>query len=75
MGGIERGWLYGGRLVRQRKTRDEWQLHANYGQGFEHEISEDSWKEMRDRLKEYRENAPEYQYKAVKRRVKLEVAP
>jgi hypothetical protein len=54
-----------------RKTRDEWQLWADYGQGWEHEISEDSWKEMRERLKEYRINAPQYAYKARKVRVKL----
>ena len=51
-----------------RKTRDEYQLWINYGQGYEHEISEDSWREMRARLKEYRENCPQYPCKSVKRR-------
>lgn len=54
-----------------RKTRDEWQLWSDYGQGWEHELSEDSWKEMRARLREYRQNAPQYSYKAKKVRIKL----
>jgi hypothetical protein len=38
--------------------RKEWQLWTNYGQGFEHEISEDSASEMKLRVAEYRENCP-----------------
>ena len=30
----------------QRKTRDEWQMWSNYGYGWEHELSEDSWKSL-----------------------------
>lgn len=58
----------------QRKTRDEWQLWANYGHGhgWEHEISEDSYKEARERLKEYRENAPQYAYRLKRARVRIE---
>jgi hypothetical protein len=54
-----------------RTTRDEWQLWINYGQGWEHEISEDTWRELRERLKEYRANCPEYPVRAKKRRVKI----
>lgn len=54
-----------------RKTKDEYQLHINYGQGWEHEISEDTLKEAKQRQKEYRENCPQYPTKIVKRRVKL----
>ena len=57
----------------QRKTQDEWQLWSNYGYGWEHEISEDSWSEMKARLREYRENAPQGAYRAKKVRVKREV--
>lgn len=59
--------------MKTRKTRDEWQLWVHYGQGWEHEISEDSWREMRDRLREYRENCPQYPVKVRKRRIRLEV--
>jgi len=57
--------------MKTRKTRDEYQMFSDYGQGWEHELSEDTWKEMRERLKEYRSNAPQYRYKSVKRRVRL----
>jgi hypothetical protein len=33
-----------------------WKLFVNYGQGWEYEIFETTWREMRDRLREYREN-------------------
>lgn len=58
----------------QRKTRDERQLWINYGQGFEHELSEDVWGEMRQRLREYRENCPQYPRRVKLARVKLEAA-
>jgi hypothetical protein len=56
----------------KRKTRDEWQLHVNYGQGWEHEISEDSFREARDRRREYRENCPEYPVRLLCKRVRIE---
>jgi hypothetical protein len=55
-----------------RKTRDEWQLWINYGRGWEHEISEDSSKEIRERAKEYRENCPEYPRQIKCKRVRIE---
>jgi hypothetical protein len=57
-----------------RKTIDTWQLHVDYGQGWEHEISESTWKEMKERLKEYRENCPQYPCKSVFRRERKEAA-
>ena len=39
-----------------RKTRDEWQLISNYGYGWEVELTEESKKEIYQRLKEYKEN-------------------
>jgi len=60
----------------QRTTRDEWRLHVNYGQGWEHEVSEESWRAMREQLRCYRENCPEYPVKATgPHRVKREDAP
>ncbi len=37
-----------------------WKLWVNYGQGWEYEIFEDSRSEGRARLREYRENCPQY---------------
>ena len=58
-------------MAYKRKTYDDWQLHVNYGQGFEHEISEETRKEVKQRQKEYRENCPEYATKIVYKRVKI----
>ena len=55
-----------------RTTRDTWQLHVNYGQGWEHEITEDSFRAARDRRREYHENCPEYPTKIVYRREPIE---
>jgi hypothetical protein len=49
-------WLYG------------WRIMANYGQGWEYECFETIWTEARARLREYRENCPQYPVKAVKGR-------
>lgn len=58
-------------MTYKRKTKDEWQLWSNYGYGWEHEISEDTWKEMRERLKEYRQNT-NGNFRVKKVRVKIE---
>jgi len=39
-----------------RKTRDRWDIMANYGYGWDCECSEYSRKEARQTLKEYLEN-------------------
>lgn len=59
--------------MKARKTRDEWTIQGNYGQGWEDECAEDSRDEARQRLREYRENSP-YPSRMVKRRIRLEVA-
>lgn len=51
-----------------RKTRDTWQIHVNYGSGWEHECTEFSRKDARDQVKTYRENAPQYPVKIVPKR-------
>jgi hypothetical protein len=43
-------------MSRLRKTRDEYQLLVNYGQGWEHEVTEDTWKDARAQAKTYRAN-------------------
>ena len=55
----------------KRKTRDTWQLHVNYGQGWEHEITEDSRREIKDRVAEYRANFPKYPVKVVTKRERI----
>lgn len=61
-------------MARVRKTRDEYRLWLNYGQGWELEVTEDTGTEIRARCKEYRENCPEYPRKITgPHRVKIEV--
>lgn len=62
-------------MTYQRKTRDEWQLFVNYGygHGYEHEVSEDSRQEIKERVKEYRENCPQYPVVVRHKRVPIEV--
>lgn len=43
-------------------------LFVNYGQGWEYEIFEESRKEILTRVKEYRENCPQYPVKFSKGR-------
>ncbi len=54
-----------------RKTRDEFRLYVDYGQGWEHEISEDTRKEIKERRKEYQANCSQYPTKWIKVRVKI----
>ena len=58
-------------MAYQRKTRDTWQLHVNYGQGWEHETTELSWREAKAQIKAYRDNCPEYPVKLVPKRERL----
>jgi hypothetical protein len=57
-------------MAYKRKTTDEWQIQQHTGYGWEDVCAEDTWKEAKDRLKEYRENQPEYPVRAIKKRVK-----
>lgn len=59
-------------MAYQRKTRDVWRLYVDYGCGYEHELDEFSHSEMRLRIKEYRENCPQYPAKVVKCRERIE---
>lgn len=55
-----------------RKTRDEWEIQVNYGygQGWECDTTEETWKDAKAQAKTYRENVP-YPVRIVKKRVKL----
>lgn len=55
-----------------RKTVDTWELWTNYGQGWGHETTELSWREMREQKRAYRENCPGVRLMVKKRRERKE---
>lgn len=55
-----------------RKTKDEYQLLYNCGNGWEYLLTEDTTEEAEAQKKEYSENIPEYQYKVIKKRIPLQ---
>jgi hypothetical protein len=63
-------------MVRQRKTEDEYEVQQYTGPqyGWEMVTTETTRKEALARLKEYRENQPEYPARMVKKRVKIKEA-
>jgi hypothetical protein len=59
---------YGGSVSKGGKMKPNkylygWKIYVNYGQGWEYEVFETSWRETRDRLREYRANC-QYPIKA-----------
>jgi hypothetical protein len=52
-----------------RMIKYEWQIWANYGDGWEHETTEQTAQMAREQIALYRENAPGYGYKVVKARI------
>ena len=58
--------------ARERKTEDEYQIHGNYGHGWEEVTAESTMKDARAQLKTYRENEPGVSFKIVYKRVKKE---
>lgn len=61
-------------MTYQRKTRDEWEVQGNYGYGHGYECvaSELTLDLARQRLKEYKDNQPEAQFRVKLVRVKIE---
>ena len=59
-------------MAYKRLTRDEYTIQGNYGQGWEDVTAEDTRPEAKNRLKEYRENEPQYAHRLIKRRVRIE---
>ena len=51
-----------------RKTVDAWVLEGNYGCGWEYLLTEYTKKEGMERLREYRENQPQYPVRLIKKR-------
>lgn len=61
-------------MTYQRKTRDTWELHVNYGQGWEHEVTEFSWRAAREQAATYRREVPQYPVRLLKRREPIQGA-
>lgn len=59
-------------MAYQRKTRDVWHLWVNYGQGYELELTEETREGAKQRLKEYKENCPQYPCYISKHRERIE---
>ncbi len=55
-------------MAYKRKTKDTWQIHVNYGLGFEHELTETTRKEAIARRREYVENCPQYDVRVIMKR-------
>jgi len=55
-----------------RKTEDEFQIHGDYGQGFEEVTCETTWRAAKDTIKTYRDNEPGVQFKLKKKRVPIQ---
>lgn len=55
-------------MARERKTIDTFEIHVNYGQGFEHETTEFSQILADEQRKTYRTNCPRYPVKIVRKR-------
>jgi len=58
----------------KRKTKDVWQVQQYTGgqYGWETVVTEQTYREARERLKEYRENQPEYPARIHLAREKIE---
>ncbi len=44
-------------------------IQGNYGNGWDDLTAGDSWKEIRDDLKAYRDNEPQYLHRVITRRI------
>lgn len=53
-----------------RKTHDEWEIHSDYGSGFEYTVTGEDFFDAKRLLEEYRENEPQYRHKIIKKRYK-----
>ncbi len=57
-------------MAYKRKTYDEYQLFGNCGYGWYYILAEATYKEAKEQLRTYVNNAPSEAYKIVKRRIK-----
>ncbi len=56
-------------MSRERSTIDTWEIHVNYGQGWEHECTEFTFADGRAQARTYRENCV-YPIRVVRKRMK-----
>ena len=61
-------------MAYKRLTEDEYTVQGNYnsGDGWEDLTSETTRTEAKQRLKEYRENEPQYSHRLIKKRIKIQ---
>jgi len=57
-------------MTKTRKTIDMFEIHVNYGKGYEYVCTEFTMAAARDTLRLYAENSPEYSAKYVRKRYK-----
>lgn len=64
-------------MTYKRKTRDTWQLWVNYGSshGWEHELTELTFKAIQEQERTYALNAPQYPTAIIVARERLEEEP
>jgi hypothetical protein len=55
-----------------RKTKDYWDIEQNAGYGWEVVTCEESKKDVRQSLKDYRLNQPEFPVRSIKHREKID---
>lgn len=60
-------------MTYKRKTRDFWDIQQYTGAeyGWETVTAEDTWKDAKRALREYRENQPEYPVRAKRKRERI----
>lgn len=58
-------------MAYKRKTRDVYDIQGNYGHGFETVTCEETWKDAKRAIREYRENEP-YEFRIKKTRERIE---
>lgn len=56
----------------KRITEDEFQIHGNYGNGFEEVTCATTLKEAKSLLKDYRENESGTPFKMIVKRIKID---
>lgn len=59
-------------MSRVRVTRDVFEVHGDYGQGFEMVTAADTYAAARQHCREYRENEPGIPFCVLKKRERLE---
>ena len=56
----------------KRKTKEVYELHVDWGNGFEHETAKDTWEEIKAEQLYYLDYLPRYETKVVKKRRRIE---